>query len=200
MSVGTKRRGLIVSALVLWMFAIGAGAASLLRYSNTPGELAKPPENWPVQTAIRRSPGRATLVMFAHPQCSCSAASLEELARIVAHAGDKAETYVLFYAPEQAAADWVKSDLWRSAARLPGVQPIQDHDGREIRIFHAATSGQVLLYDAHGRLAFNGGVTARRGHAGPSDGRDAILSLLLDGVQLAKTTPVFGCSLLGAAR
>jgi hypothetical protein len=199
-SVRSKRRGVFVVTLVMWIGAIGAGAASLLRYSNTPGDLAAPPEQWPAQTALRRSPGRAMLVMFAHPQCPCSAASMEELAQIVTRADDKVDTYVLFYAPEQAATEWVKSDLWESAARLPGVRPMEDREGREIRVFHAATSGQILLYNASGRLAFNGGIMARRGHAGPSDGRDAILSLLLNGIQLEKTTPVFGCSLLGAAQ
>ena len=81
----------------------------------------------------------------------------------------------------------------------PGTSKQVTVRGREIGIFHAATSGQTLLYDVNGRLAFNGGITARRGHSGPNDGRDAILSLLQDGFRLHETTPVFGCSLLGAA-
>jgi hypothetical protein len=87
--------------------------------------------------------------------------------------------------------------LWRDAAAIPGVHPIEDIDGGEIRKFGAATSGQVLLYDASGRLQFNGGITASRGHAGDNDGRDAVASLLRSGRAPLHTAFVFGCSLLG---
>ena len=83
------------------------------------------------------------------------------------------------------------------AALIPGVRPVEDLDGREALRFGAVTSGQTLLYDVSGRLLFNGGITAARGHAGTNDGRDAVLSLLANGSSLRHTTRVFGCSLLG---
>jgi hypothetical protein len=72
---------------------------------------------------------------------------------------------------------------------------VHDHDGVEARRFGAATSGQVILYDARGTLLFSGGITPARGHSGDSTGRDAILALLIDGSSEASETPVFGCSL-----
>ena len=61
------------------------------------------------------------------------------------------------------------------------------------------TSGQVLLYQPSGRLAFSGGITPARGHSGDNPGSDAVLSLVrrearqADGVPV--TCRVFGCPL-----
>ncbi len=144
--------------------------------------------------------GRATLVLFVHPQCPCSKSTIEELAHIVAHSLERVNGYVFFYSPEEKPSDWARTGLWQSASMIPGVRAMEDPDGREARRFHAATSGQTLLYDAAGHLRFSGGITAARGHSGDNDGRDTIISLVLTGWAALKTTPVFGCSLLGEAR
>jgi hypothetical protein len=109
----------------------------------------------------------------------------------------KLDAYVLFYAPRWEGANWARTDLWQNAARIPGVHSIEDPDGDEVRRFGAATSGQTLLYDRSGHLLFNGGITAWRGHMGANDGWDAIVSLLENGTAEHKSTPVFGCSMLG---
>jgi hypothetical protein len=77
------------------------------------------------------------------------------------------------------------------------VRALEDPDGEEARRFGASTSGQTLLYSGKGRLLFNGGITASRGHIGPNDGWDAVVSLLQTGTAKHQTTPVFGCSMLG---
>ncbi|MGA2600220.1 MAG: hypothetical protein ABSH09_24905, partial [Bryobacteraceae bacterium] len=109
----------------------------------------------------------------------------------------KLDAHVLFFAPRQEGSSWVRSDLWRDAAAIPGVQNIEDREGLEIRRFGASTSGQTLLYDAAGRLAFNGGITAARGHLGGNDGLDAVISIVESGIAQRHAAPVFGCSLLG---
>jgi hypothetical protein len=152
---------------------------------------------WPHNAGIQRANGGATLVVFAHPHCPCSRATVEELALIIARCRGKVEAFVFFYIPRSEKANWARTDLWRSAAIIPGVRPMEDPDGNEARRFGAATSGQTLLYDRNGRLLFNGGITASRGHMGANDGWDAIVSLLETGTAKHKTTPVFGCSLLG---
>jgi hypothetical protein len=103
--------------------------------------------------------------------------------------------YVLFLKPTGFSDDWEKTDLWRSAADIPGVKPVIDYDGNEARRFHAATSGQTVLYDAEGRLLFSGGITMARGHAGDNAGRSAIISLINAGIAEQTVTPVFGCPL-----
>jgi hypothetical protein len=74
-------------------------------------------------------------------------------------------------------SNWAKTSLWRSAAAIPGVSETVD-DGREARLFGAATSGQTMVYDRNGRLLFSGGITAARGHLGDNPGASAITALL----------------------
>jgi len=45
--------------------------------------------------------------------------------------------YVLFLKPDGFSDDWEKSDLWQSAATIPGVTVIPDDDGNEARRFGA---------------------------------------------------------------
>jgi hypothetical protein len=192
----TRRTGVII-AVILWIPAVGVGVGALFRYSNTPGRLAAPPQDWPQSAGFGRVPGESTLVVFAHPQCPCSRATIGELALIVAHCRVKVNTYVLFYAPRSMGEDWARSELWNDAAAIPGVHVLEDQDGREVRRFGASTSGQTLLYGIDGQLVFNGGITAARGHLGANDGTDAVESMLKYGIAKQRTAPVFGCSLLG---
>jgi hypothetical protein len=191
------RNAILVSAMLLWIFAVGAGIRVLLRYSNTPGRLAAPQGSLPHTPVVRRERQRATLVAFLHPHCPCSRATIGELALIMARCQGRLNAYVFFYAPRSEGSVWARTDLWRDASAIPGVISAEDQDGTESRRFGASTSGQALLYDSHDRLVFNGGITASRGHAGANDGRDAVVSLLEIGTARHSTTPVFGCSLLG---
>jgi len=133
--------------------------------------------------------------MLVHPQCPCSRASIGELALLMAQSQGRLKAYVLFLKPAGFSDDWEKTDLWQSAAGIPGVKPLVDYDGMEARRFHAKTSGQTVLYDAEGRLLFSGGITAARGHAGDNAGRSAIVSLVNAKVADKAETPVFGCPL-----
>jgi hypothetical protein len=184
----------------LWLAAVGGGSAMLWTYTTAAGVAATPPSTWPRDSRIQARADRATLVMLAHPHCPCTRASIEELDRLMARAGDRVTAHILFVAPPGAPDGWDATDLWRSAAAIPGVTVLHDADGEEAHRFHAATSGQVILYDAAGRLRFSGGITAARGHAGDNRGRTAIVELLEGGSSAAHETPMFGCSLLEAAR
>jgi len=46
---------------------------------------------------------------------------------------------------------------------------------RKHTCFGAETSGDVLLYDIHGAIAIQGGITGSRGHAGDNAGENTIL-------------------------
>jgi hypothetical protein len=193
---GLKNKKVVATILALWLPAVGYGFHRMLQYANTPGKLASPPEQWPSGAPVQPARGRATMIVFAHPQCPCSRATIGELAWIVTQAREKMEVTVFFYVPSTENLDWARTDLWRSANAIPGVRAVVDPDGMAARRFGASTSGQTLLYNAAGRLVFNGGITIARGHFGSNDGRDAIVVLLSGAVPLHKTTPVFGCSLL----
>jgi len=165
-------------------------------YEYRPGLAATPPGHWPAASRIDRTAGLATLVMLVHPRCPCSRASLEELDRLMARSQGLVTTHVLFLKPLDLPEGWEKTDLWRSAAAIPGVHVMRDDDGAEAAWFGAVTSGQVVLYDPEGRLVFSGGITVSRGHAGDNEGLSAILSLLAHAGGTRHGTPVFGCSLI----
>ena len=190
-----KNKRIIIIALIVWGLVVGLGWMMLSRYENTPGQAQSSPQRWPSVSQIPRTAGLPTLVMFVHPHCPCSRASMEELSLIMAHCQNKVRTEVVFLRPEEFLQDWVKTDLWKSAIHIPGVEAIIDDQGKEAKIFHADISGQVMLYDILGNLVFSGGITSSRGHEGDNDGREAIVSFLTKGIIPKKQTPFFGCLL-----
>lgn len=190
------RQSVLITSCVAWMFMIALGLSLLWGYENAPGPGAAAPQEWPVDSGLNRAADRATLIMLAHPRCPCSRASIGELSRLMAQAQGRVSAYVVFVKPEGASEDWDKTDLWHSAAIIPGVNAVVD-DGNEARRFHALTSGQTVVYDADGHLIFSGGITGSRGHSGDNAGRSSIVSLLNSGRMEQAETPVFGCSLFG---
>jgi hypothetical protein len=137
-----------------------------------------------------------TLVLFAHPQCPCTRATLEELNRLLAQCRGQVTAHVFFFKPDHAAADWTRTDLWRTASAMPGVMVHEDFNNTLAQKLGAETSGFVVLYDRQGRLLFKGGITGSRGHAGDNAGESTIVSLLAGQTATLKQTPVYGCSLL----
>jgi hypothetical protein len=188
------KQALAVLAIGVWAVAIGIGFAVLGRYESTPGAAGGPPARWPSASAIDRPAGRPTLLMFAHPQCVCTRASLGELARMTGRFRDLA-VYVVFMRPSDGGAEWDESDLWERAVHTPGVGAVRDPDGVEATRFGVITSGHALLYDASGRLAFSGGLTAARGREGEGPGGRRLAVVLTTGKPDQDQGPVFGCAL-----
>lgn len=183
---------------LIWCTAVGAGLLLLYRYEHQPGAAAAAPDHWPSETQLVRSQDTPTLLLFAHPQCPCTRASLHELEVLLARVEGAIEVQIIFLQPEAADDFWHRSDLWRTAARIPGVTRYVDHGGRESVRFGADTSGQTLLYDASGRLVFDGGITSSRGHQGDNMGRSTVVALVnrsLETAGPACTSNVFGCPL-----
>jgi hypothetical protein len=191
----SRQKTILASVTVLWAAGVAAGFAQLLQYAATPGTSQPSPLSWPDESSLERDTTRPNLVMFVHPRCSCTRASMSEWERLLARCQGALTAHVLFYRPCSLPEDWGETDLWQRAAVIPGVHVRQDEDGIEARRFQANTSGEVLLYGADGSLLFQGGITNARGHAGDSAGLDAILSRLNDGTEPLAQTPVFGCPL-----
>jgi hypothetical protein len=186
---------LLVLAAVAWLGAVGYGLHLVGAYDNSPGQSGTPPITWPTQSAIKRTHGLPTLVLFIHPHCPCSRATIGELAILMAQAQGLVNVNAVFVKPASVEA-WERTDLWNSAAEIPGVNLSVDENGVEANRFRSETSGQVALYSAEGLLLFSGGITGSRGHSGDNDGRTAIQSLLTGDRALKATTPVFGCPLV----
>ena len=167
----------------------------LWRYKSTPGVAASAPARWPQGTQLTHAPDRMTLVLFAHPQCTCTRATLVELAWLVDHHRALLSTQVVFIQPAGLDDHWLDSDTYRRVGAMPGVARRIDRDGSEARRFGAATSGQALLYDSDGRLLFSGGLTGARGHEGDNLGRARVAALLSHQPIDRAVSSVFGCEL-----
>ena len=196
----TGAKHILIASSALWALAMGAGFWLIWSYQNTPGTASVPPSRWPANSQIQRSSSIPTLVMIAHPRCSCTRASIGELALLMAHCQGRVSAYVLFLKPRDFPEGWERTDLWDSAARIPGVSVVSDDGGLESGRFNAETSGATVLYDADGSLLFSGGITESRGHSGDNEGRSAIVALLNREPSGLTKTKVFGCSIVDVKR
>jgi hypothetical protein len=134
--------------------------------------------------------------MFVHPQCACSRASMEELARLMVLCRDRVTARVLFVNPADQPLQWSQTDLWDSAKAIPDVDVRCDQDGALAKHLNIQTSGHVLLFDPSGKLLFSGGITGSRGHVGDNAGLSAAIALIQDpraAHSMLVTTQVFGC-------
>src|SRR6185295_11598556 len=191
-----RQQLILVVAASVWIAAGVFGFAFLLDYSVQPGAAASAPQQWPSDSRIPAPQGHHVLVMTVHPHCPCSRASVTELNNMMALLrGTGVKGYVVVVKPAEFANEWVETESYRSAGRIPGVEVLLDVDGVESARLGAQTSGQVLLYGPDGGLLFAGGLTPDRGHLGDSPGQHRILSLVKTGTADAKESLVFGCSL-----
>jgi hypothetical protein len=189
-----KRTWLISLLCTIWLAALGAGYLCLIVYKGQPGAAASDVSAWPEASSMQRDSKKLTLLMFAHPRCPCTRASLDELAVVLASSNKVMEARVFFYQPKFSDDDWRDSDTWQKALTMKGVHAIADPDGGEAKRFGATTSGQTFLFASNGRLLFRGGITGARGHVGPNAGRDAVLAST-SGDGTSDCSPVFGCKL-----
>jgi hypothetical protein len=184
----------VIASVALWLGAVGAGFLWLLDYSMTPGAAECAPQSWPSESGITRNAGLPTLVMFAHPLCPCSRASITELDELLRRAGPMT-AHVLMLDPDGVGEEWRDQALRDAAAAIPGVTVSSDKNGVEARRFGAGTSGHVVVYSDSGRLLFSGGITAARGHVGNNVGLERALASVQAGNTTCARSPVFGCGL-----
>ena len=189
---------LVVVMCLAWSLGVVSGFKALAKHGGSAGASAAAPAHWPAGATVALDAVAPTLLLFAHPQCPCTAATIEELNRLLARCGPVQPT-VLFFSDPALGDAWHDSPLRAAAEALPGVRVLDDPLGATAELFGARTSGQVLLYDPRGALLFEGGITPGRGHAGDSAGRSALLQLL-QGEHAADGSPVYGCSLVTPER
>lgn len=186
-----------VIAAGVWLVLVGIGITLMVGYANIPGDEGQTPAHWPPNTKISQNQGRPTLIMFAHPKCPCTRASLAELAQVGNAFGGAFEAQVWFIKPDGTESDWTNTSIYRQALGIPGVAVHCDAGGTETTRFHAETSGQTVLYDESGKLIFHGGITISRGHAGDNAAEGELLRLLQHRSARPARTQVYGCPLFG---
>lgn len=187
----------------LWLLSSTLGLAVLINYSNTKGKVGSQTlRQWPAESRIERTI-QPTLVMFVHPFCPCSMASVGELERLMPYLKDKVNINLVFISLKNmkgaSATEWKSTALYKKAAKIPGIKIFRDSDDSESKLFGAETSGHTEIFDQKGKLVFTGGITPARGHMGDSPGRTAIVSWLKDHNETRVETSVFGCALRAPA-
>jgi hypothetical protein len=136
--------------------------------------------------------------MVAHPQCTCTRASLNELRRLIARfegLKNPPALYLSIIAPDGVGAAWTDGPVLSNASTIRGLNVVIDPGGRFAEKLGATTSGHVLLFGAGGDLLFSGGITSARAHEGDAAGQDAIFNALYGKPSAVHETPVFGCGL-----
>jgi len=191
----------IAIACLLWAISIGLGLYLLMNHETTPGAPPKaPPIKFPKDTKLKLSSDKDTLVMFVHPQCPCTKASLKQLEPLSLN--PNLSIQLVHFKPSTKPEGWKEEWQLDDWTKQRTVQVIEDSDGVEARRFDAKTSGQTFLFDPSGTLLFHGGITAARGVTGDSVGFDNLASVLArvktskaHDLNLKKSL-VFGCNLL----
>ena len=87
--MGSEGRGVgraiaLGAVATLWVTTCVGGLAALAWYQATPGTAA-PAADWPAHSRVARAASADTLVLFVHPKCPCSRATIENLAVLMAH-------------------------------------------------------------------------------------------------------------------
>lgn len=182
---------------LIWISGSVYGLSYLWQYENAPGELGGASESWPPKSQLTNNdPSKPTLVMFLHPKCPCSRASVEELARLYRYVHGRVNIHILFRSPKTFSQQDVKeSAIWQAAKDIPSLTHKIDENDFEISLFRPKTSGQVYLYDTNGNLQFSGGITAGRGHVGDNVGSSSIKNYVLYKKHPQVRAAIFGCSL-----
>jgi hypothetical protein len=185
-----------VAGGIVWLALLIAGFAILEQEAFTPAPPTTAAFAFPSHSALALDLRRPTLLLFAHPQCPCTRATLRELDRLRAEAGDSLAVTIVFPLPARVLPGWEKGALWSEANRMPGVRVYRDKAGTETRRFGVTASGHVLVYSTSGRLLFSGGITPSRGHEGDNLGSLTVVRLARGETMPLRETPVFGCALL----
>ena len=183
-----------ICLFAVWGICVAAGCLILQAYAASPGAAVQPLRTWPKATLIPLDSRRPTLLMFLHPLCPCSGASVDELSEILARSGDRVAAHaVILRTGSKTLGAGPRID--GSLTELPGLTIWDDERGALARQFGVRTSGHVVLYSPHGRLLYSGGITPCRGHRGDNYGRTAVLAEIFGKAADRCRAPAFGCPL-----
>src|SRR5262245_41953379 len=109
----------LVLVVAGWLATTVTGFAIWELYESTPGLSGDVPHH-----ADRHAGSAATweLVVYLHPHCPCSRATLSELTEIARTAGPAVVVRVVFVRPAGEEEGWERGELWDTATSSPGVQ------------------------------------------------------------------------------
>lgn len=182
------------TVIVLWALSAVSGFTYLGLYQYRAGDEGMPKENVAASSTVK-------VLIFLHPRCSCSHASVHELQRILLSTETngsslRVQAQVFLFQPDETDfEDWDGSAMISELKRFRSVEICNDPYGRIAASHGVVTSGHVLIYDADGYLKFSGGITQSRAHEGENtNGILAARSIHNVSTETVRR-PVFGCSI-----
>jgi TATA-box binding protein (TBP), component of TFIID and TFIIIB len=165
-------------------------------YNFTAGAQVAAPDRFPGSVnAIILDKQVPTLLVFAHPKCTCTTATLTELSRLKTKLGAQIAVKVFIsYDPQD---EFEGQAIERQARAIANVDVEKDLNRTVAKTFGALTSGQTMLYAPEGNLLFQGGITESRGHEGVSPGALEIARIVTGPFIKSEFArmPTFGCHL-----
>lgn len=185
----------MILIIIFGAMSVG-GIHFLMNYAGEAGNPVVSIGSWPLDSKLAHSKNHH-LIMFLHPGCSCSKASLAELSRLMSEEKELKAQIVVMKSPKLEKL-FHENDLIKQAKNIPRTQIFYDQDGVEARHFKAETSGLTHLY-SDSTLLFAGGLTMARGHEGESVGKRAIISFL-HGKKSQEKSLVFGCDIFNSIK
>lgn len=190
-------RNTVIAVSFLWVLMIGFAYWHFSAFEGRPNVQAAHPTKFPRDTALVASATGDTLLMFIHPKCPCTSASLNELAVLSTRCGGELNATAVFVKPHNAPDGWERTDYWERAQRIPGVRVVLDESAKEARTFGALTSGETFVYNHDRELVFSGGITGGRGHEGDNQGLDRVIGIIRNTTNRCASTNTYGCALNG---
>lgn len=179
-----------------WLSLMAVGSVALARHEFNGAFPTAVAAAWPGGEALALDGDRDTLILFIHPRCPCTSATLVELDRVLGKYPDAFQVNLVVPLPFDAPPEWTRGRTLEAARRLPGARLVLDPGGELAARFGARDSGTVLVFQPDGMLRFAGGLTASRGHEGASAGNLAVAAIAGGRTPERAETPVFGCPLV----
>jgi hypothetical protein len=186
---------------VLWLLSALAAFSYINRYSTRPGAVGELPPRSEIQRILSNN-DQTSIILFVHPKCVCSDATVDELKDLLSQFEKKQQpqVYVQFYYPADKTPEWAKeSDLYKKLSLFKDWHLRLDQAGGQAFAWGAMTSGYAIMVNKQGNVIFNGGLTVTRGHRGENIGKSGLKKAISFYSELSPDTPLqgptFGCSL-----
>lgn len=181
-----------------WVCLVLAGIVGAVRYNHDPGPMAA--QVAPDLAAVAAAEDGLKIVVAIHPKCFCSHATADELAQIIRdHQGTDVSIDALIYRTPEKTPSWTQTELLESIEKLPGVNLVDDVDGRRAESMGLWTSGSLVVIRDQ-QVQFCGGITPQRGHRGPNSGTEAVEQALRGMVPSVRRTSAYGCPVVSRSK
>lgn len=186
-----------------WCVLLADGWARLYSYTYRPEATERAASDWPGGVSLGPSATGFRIVVFVHPLCPCTQATLQELDETLVRIPNDVSVVAVPVTCGLSPTDMASSRIIARLQRIPRVTIHPDPDGELRRRFGARVSGEVFAF-AGDRCVYHGGLTPGRGHQGDFAGQRRLEGLAaatgrLRGrpTEACCEAPVFGCRLPG---